>query len=134
MVTLKVDLTDEQSRNLQQVAAAKGRTVADLVREGVEVIIQIQGAPSLSEEESELLLAINRGLSGEMAERYRELIRRRQAGTLGPEEHRELLRLTDEVERQQAERIENLSELARLRGLPLVALMEELGIRPSSNA
>jgi hypothetical protein len=134
MVTLKIDLTDEQSRNLQQVAAAKGRTVADLVREGVEVIIQIQGAPSVSEEESELLLAINRGLSGEMAERYRELIRRRQAGTLGPEEHRELLRLTDEVERQQAERIENLSELARLRGLPLVALMEELGIRPSSNA
>lgn len=91
-------------------------------------------APSLSERESELLLAINRGLSGDVAERYRELMRRRQGGVLSPEEHRELLRLTDGLERLQAERIESLSELARLRGMPLASLMEELEIRPSSNA
>ena len=90
--------------------------------------------PSLSERESELLLAINRGLPGEEAERYQELIRRRQAGVLSPEEHRDLLHLTDEVERLQAERMANLSELARLRGVPLGSLMEELEIRPASNA
>ena len=90
--------------------------------------------PSLSERESELLLAINRGLPGEVAGRYQELIRRRQAGVLSAEEHRELLRLTDEVERLQAERMESLSELSRLRGKPLDSLMEELEIRPASNA
>ena len=59
---------------------------------------------------------------------------RRRAGTLTPEEHQELLRLTGEAERLQAERIERLAELARLRGTSLGAVMNELGIRPSPNA
>lgn len=87
-----------------------------------------------SERESELLLEINRGLSDEEAARYRELMKRRQAGDLTPSDHRELLDLSDEVERLQAERIGHLADLARLRGKSLGALMEELGIRPSSNA
>lgn len=85
-------------------------------------------------DESELLLAINRGLPPEVAEQYRTLINRHRAGTLSPEEHQELLRLTDEAERLQAERIESLAELARIRNQPLGSLMEELGIRPTPNA
>lgn len=84
--------------------------------------------------ESELLLAINRDLPAEVLERYRALMNRRRAGTLTPEEHQELLSLTDEAERLQAERIEHLAELAQLRGKPLGALMDELGIRPSPKA
>ncbi|HYN22045.1 MAG TPA: hypothetical protein VE078_13880 [Thermoanaerobaculia bacterium] len=77
------------------------------------------------------MVTLNRGLPDEKATRYRELTKRRQAGDLTPDDHRELLDLTDEVERLQAERIEHLADLARLRGKPLGALMEELGIRPS---
>jgi len=84
--------------------------------------------------ESELLLEINRGLPSAVAERYRELTSRRRAGKLTPEEHQELLRLTDEAEQLQAERIERLAQLARLRGKPLRAVMDELGIRPSPDA
>lgn len=141
MVTRKVELTDEQNETLEQIAALQGRSVADLIRSGVDVLLRGEvnrgasgGARSLSQRESELLLGINRGLPGEQQERYRELVHRRRSGSLAAEEHAELLRLTDEVERLQAERIQRLSELARLRGKPLGALMEELGVRPSPNA
>lgn len=68
---------------------------------------------------------------GEKEERYRELMSTRRKGSLTAEEHQELLRLTEEAERLQAERIERLAELARLRGKSLAALMEELGAQPS---
>jgi len=143
MVTRQVELTEEQNETLEQIAASKRRSVSDLIRAGVDVVlrkgdsillVEAKSAPRLSERESELLLAINRGLPAELAERYRVLINRRRSETLTPEEHQELLRLTEEAERVQAERIEHLAELAQLRGKPLGALMQELGIRPSPNA
>ncbi|HVG08314.1 MAG TPA: STAS/SEC14 domain-containing protein [Thermoanaerobaculia bacterium] len=140
MVTRKVELTEEQNETLEQIAASQGRSVADLIRTGVDVLLKdvtrsgSGRARSLSQRESELLLGINRGLPGDQEERYRELMSRRRTGILAAEEHQELLRLTDEAERLQAERIERLAELARLRAKPLVALMEELGVRPSPNA
>ena len=141
MVTRKVELTKEQNETLEQIAAAQGRSVGDLIRAGVDVLLRGEAkrgcsrrTRSLSERESELLLGINRGLPGEQAERYRELMNRRRTGILSADEHQELSRLTDEAERLQGERIERLAELARLRGKPLVALMEELGVRPSPNA
>lgn len=45
----------------------------------------------------------------------------------------ELLRLTDEVEMREAERVEHLGELARRRGVSLGVLVEQLGLlRPGS--
>jgi hypothetical protein len=143
MVTRQVELTEEQNETLEQIAASKRRSVSDLIRAGVDVVLkkgdsillgEVKSAPRLSKRESELLLAINQGLPTEVARRYQTLVSRRRSGVLSPEEHQELLHLTDEAERLQAERIEHLAELARLRGKPLGALMEELGIRPSPNA
>lgn len=57
-------------------------------------------------------MAINRGLPAEATKRYRALVNRRRSRMLTSEEHQELLRLTAEVERLQAERIEHLAELA----------------------
>lgn len=148
MVTRQVELTEEQNKTLERIAASEGRSVSDLIRAGVDVVLSEGGsiyifepkrtgsepAPRLAQRESELLLAINRGLPAEVAERYRTLMDRRRSGTLTSDEHQELLRLTDEAERLQAERIEHLAELARLRGKPLGVLMTELGIRSSPNA
>jgi len=145
MVNRHIELTEEQNETLEQLAASQGRPVAELIRAGVDVVLGREAsilpferkpavsAPRLSEKESELLLAINRSLSIPQAQRYQELMGGRRMGTLSPEEHQELLDLTDEVEQLQAERIEHLAELARLRGKPLGVLMEELGIRPSPN-
>ena len=85
-------------------------------------------AQNLPGRESELLGRINRGLPVSLHERFAELVKKRDAETLTPQEHEELKRLTLEVERIEAERIENLSELARLRGTTLSALMESLGL------
>lgn len=54
---------------------------------------------------------------------------KRQAEILTPEEHSELLHLTEQIEKLQAQRMEYLAELARLRGTSLTALMKNLGIQ-----
>ena len=92
-----------------------------------------RSAPSLPPRETELLAKINQGLPERDARRYQELIGKRRGETLTPEEHRELLRLTDAAEIIQAERIRHLTELAQIRATTLDALMEELGLHPAPN-
>jgi hypothetical protein len=86
-------------------------------------------APSLSQTETELLLKINQSMPPELRQRLGDLMAKRQAETLSPEEHKELLRLTEQVEKLEAQRIEYLAELARIRETNLSALMKALGIR-----
>jgi hypothetical protein len=90
-------------------------------------------ASNLPARETELMLKINQGLPAEKAARYQDLMAKRRKETLTAGEHRELLDLTDEAERLQAERIQHLAELARLRGTSLRALMDELGLQPAAN-
>jgi hypothetical protein len=91
-------------------------------------------APSASSRETELLLRINQGLPEAVSSRYQSLMVKRLDGTLTPDEHRELLSLTDEAEAHQAQRAQYLADLARLRGISLRALVEELGLQPSPDA
>jgi hypothetical protein len=86
-------------------------------------------SPSVSPPEAELLLRINQTPPAELQRRYDELIAKRRAETLKPDEHAELIRLTDEMEGFEARRLEAMSELARLKRTSLPALMESLGIR-----
>lgn len=89
-----------------------------------------QEAPSLTPGESELLMKINQGLPVEVQQRYDSLIRKRRRHKLTRAEHRELLALTQQIERHDVERLKRLSDLARLRGLSLPDLMQALGIEP----
>ena len=91
-----------------------------------------QKAPGLSKEESELLIKINQGIPPDVQERFDNLIAKRQSEKLTPGEYEELLRLTDQVEKLDAERVECLKELASIRHTSLTALMEELDIRTST--
>jgi hypothetical protein len=84
----------------------------------------------MSKDESDLLIKINRGVPVDLQRRYDELIAKRRAETLMPDEYDELLRLTDEIEKLDVERLECLIELARLRKTLLTNLMKELGIQP----
>lgn len=86
-------------------------------------------APSLVKEEAELLEKINQGLSPADQERYRELTAKRQAETLSPEEHAELLEWIGRIEQADAERVRALTGLAQLRQISVDALMAELGLR-----
>lgn len=85
-------------------------------------------APSLPTEESELLQKINRGVPVAIEQRRRELDTSRRAGTLTDAEHEELLRLIDQIEAAQVDRLANLVALAELRGTSLPRLMNDLGL------
>ena len=86
-------------------------------------------APSLPQVEAELLLKINQGVSPEVQKRYDELIAKRRAESLTPNEYEELLHLADQTEKLETRRMEHLAELARLRRISLTNLMGNLGIR-----
>ena len=90
-------------------------------------------APNLSEREAELLMRINQGLPTATQERLNELIDKRQAGTIGARELRELKRLTDQVEEFDAQRLKLLTELSHLRQIPLRKLIKRLGLKPVSH-
>jgi hypothetical protein len=121
---------DELLRAIQRLGMREiEQLLAGLVRLRAE-----RSAPSLSLTETELLSRINQGLPEDASHRYQELMAKRRGGTLTPDEHRELLRLTDRAESFQAQRALHLAELARLRGISLSALMEELGLQPSPDA
>lgn len=91
-------------------------------------------APSLPRAEAELLLRINQGVTPEVQRRYDQLIAKRRAESLTPDEHEELLQLTDQIENIEARQMEHLAELARLRQTSLPALMKTLGIRTPAYA
>jgi hypothetical protein len=78
--------------------------------------------------EANLLKLINRGFPDTWWSHYHELIRKRQDSLLSPEEHLELIRLTDQLERREAKRLQALVKLAKLRRQPLASLMKDLGL------
>jgi hypothetical protein len=88
---------------------------------------QPRGA-TLSLEETKLIKRINRGLPAKLCKRHAQLMRRRKKGNLSAEEHAELLKLTHEVESSDVDRAAALLELAKLRRLPVRALLKQMGI------
>ena len=84
----------------------------------------------MSNTEAALLLRINQPIPAELQQRYDLLLAKRAAETLLPDEYDDLLRLTEQIETLDAQRVEALTELARLRGTSLRALMTSLGIPP----
>lgn len=88
----------------------------------------------LSTRESELLETVNKGLTAAERRRYDTLVTRREDEDLTGEENAELLRLTDELESLNVERMKALSSLAGLRQVPLRTMMQELGIKPHPHA
>lgn len=91
-------------------------------------------APHLEPEESKLLTRVNEGLPADLKSRLPELEEKRDTGLLTETEAEELLTLSDRVEQLHAERLEALADLAKLRGITLTALMDQLGIRFPDNA
>jgi hypothetical protein len=67
-------------------------------------------APDLPQGESELLIKINQAFPPDVQKRLNELIAKRQAETLMPGEHEELLRLVEQSERAEAARAEALAQ------------------------
>lgn len=88
----------------------------------------------LSQTEAQFIVKINQGLPVEVQKRYNELIDKRRDESLSSEEYSELLRLTDQIENLEAQRMRYLSELACYRKISLTELMENMGIQPPAYA
>jgi hypothetical protein len=86
-------------------------------------------APVLGNRESALFATINEGLSDRERLRLVELGDLRYAERLTPAQHSELLELQEKLESLHTARIEALGELAQLRGISLIELMNQLGIQ-----
>ena len=90
-------------------------------------------APHLSEEEPALIARINQGLPEELRERLSSLRAKREDETITDAEYEELTRLTLQAEELHAERMAAMVRLARLRGVSLPALMDQLNIHFPEN-
>jgi hypothetical protein len=82
----------------------------------------------LSRAEADLLRRINEGLPPATWERYEVLKGKRDAETLTPDEHRELISLVNTVESWNVRRLQLAAELATLRGVGFPEVVRQLGL------
>lgn len=87
-------------------------------------------APHLSQSEAVLLQQINQALPEDVQRRFDALVVQRQTERITPGELQELIRLTEQIEQQDARRLAALVDLARVRGTTVPVLMDTLGIQP----
>ncbi len=133
-MTLTIDLNPELEAQLQAEAAKEGIDAGAFVVRTLEERLQRisrRRLPShLSTEESALLQKIIQGLPETIWQEYQDLIAKRRAETLTPEEHVRLIELSDLIEAAHVKRITHVAELAQLRNMSLETLMRQLGIKP----
>lgn len=88
-------------------------------------------APSLTKAESDLILKINQGIvPAEVKDRCMALTQKARQGHISPEEQAELMKLVDQIELLNAERMNYLVQLAQLRHTSLDDLLQTLEIAP----
>ena len=83
---------------------------------------------ALKPTEARLLKVINTTLPAAERAEYRKLTTKRKNGMLTPAEHRELLRLSNEVEALHARRVQSVVKLAALRKMTVPEVMKRLGL------
>lgn len=129
MTTITLNLSPELEHRLRAEAARQGvepnRYILNTLQE------RLQSSPATAQPtEADLLQQINIGFSTQTWEQYHCLIAKRQAETLTPEEHEQLIQLSDRLEKLNVVRIQALIQLAALRSQTLTDLMQTLGIHP----
>ena len=134
-MTITIEINPELERQIKQAAVQSGLSLNDYILQSITQRLprkktQPRGVPQLSPRESELMQRINRSLSPVEWDRYHALVAQRQAETLTPAEQVELIAISDRIEEANAERIETVVELARLRNTTLPAMMKELDLQP----
>jgi len=64
MVRTQIQLTDAQARGLKALAAAEGRSMADLIRDGVDAILRARGVVDREAVKARSIAALGRFKSG----------------------------------------------------------------------
>ena len=87
---------------------------------------------TLPQKESELVKQINLGISPKTWQHYEKLKDKRRASSLSPEEHTELIGISNQIEIANAKRFSALVQLSAIRKTSLEALLKEFGIQAPS--
>lgn len=129
-MSITINVRPELEEILKQMAIQEGKGVDSIIVELLEGQLLSDPNSGRKNIEMELLRKVNLNITVETWERYYTLIEKREAEILTEAEYQELLALTDKIEIANADRIENLILLSKLRKVSVEELMEELGIRP----
>jgi len=132
MSTIQVQATLSRRELLKATQQLDIAELKEFMAELSTVYAQRQ-TPHLSQKETELLQKINQGIPLTIWQPYKKLVAQRDDESLTDAEYEELMRLSDQIELLQAERIGYLVELAQTRNVPLPQLMDDLGIHPLNN-
>lgn len=106
------------------------------IEEVFEHVLALQAerkASHLPAAESELLVRINAGLPEDLVKRLVALRSKREDGTITDMQYEELTRLGDRAEELHADRLGALVKLAKLRGVSLPTLLDQLCIHFPDN-
>jgi hypothetical protein len=114
--------------DLIQAADQLNETDLDQLLQQVVTLRARRKAPVIPQEEALLLEQINQSIPIDLRTEYEILREKRGAETLTEPEHTTLIQLSKQIENLGAQRLEALAKLAQLRQVPLLTLMETLGI------
>ena len=136
-MTLTIELPANIEQQLLQGATQKGISLENYLVQLLSNVTNLQKKQvekkSLSElSEDELLMKINSFILLSETEwmTYHHLMVLRRAETLTEDEYTQLIQLGEKIENANVIRIKYLVALANLRQVPLVQLMDDLGIFP----
>ncbi|MDP5018584.1 STAS/SEC14 domain-containing protein [Anabaena sp. UHCC 0187] len=91
----------------------------------IVVLYTHKAAASLVENESQLFVQSHQHM---IIDNNEKLIDKTEVESLTKEEYKALLYLGEQIDRLQAQRIEYMAELAKIHGISLTKLMENLGL------
>ena len=128
MPTVQITAQASTDELLRSVASLPAAELEQFVTRVLALRARLK-APTIPDQEANLLHKINIGLSAIQQQRFADLNLKRQEETLTDEEYQELLVLIEEMEAKNVERIQSLSLLAQLRQVSLTTLMQNLGIK-----
>ena len=126
MTTITLNLSPELEHHIRTEASRQGVEPDRYILNALQERLQPR-LPTTQPTEADLLQQINIGFSAQTWEQYHALIAKRQAETLTPEEHKQLIQMSDRLEQLNVARIQALIQLATFRNQPLTDLMQTLG-------
>lgn len=127
MPTIRSQNGNSTAKLLKATADLNSFELDNFVSQAIALRAQ-RRAPNLSQNETELLLAINKGISPRIQKRFDELAEKLESETMTAAEREEFLKLTNRIEKQDARRVELLGKLAEFRKQTLDEIMKDLGI------
>ena len=126
MTTITLNLSPELEHQIRAEASRQGVEPDRYILNALQERLQPR-LPTTQPTEADLLQQINIGFSAQTWEEYHALIAKRHAETLTPEEHEQLIQMSDHLEQLNVTRIQALIQLATFHNQPLTDLMHTLG-------